>query len=181
MTSRSIPFTPGEYYHLYNRGNNRNVVFFERANYLFFLYRLQQSLLPFADVVAYCLMPTHYHLLIKVKEEGLSRGMQRLGNSYTKAINTKYDRVGALFQGAFKGKHISKSSYLLRLSSYIHLNPVAANLVSKPEDWEFSSYREYAGLREEHGLNRESSCRSLAPKQSIECSWKKKNLREQKR
>ncbi len=74
--------------------------------------------------------------------------MQRLGISYTKAMNKRYDRVGALFQGAYRHKHVSENDYLVHLSRYIHLNPVIEGLVERPEDWEFSSYREYVGLRD---------------------------------
>ncbi|MFQ6057361.1 MAG: transposase [Anaerolineae bacterium] len=73
--------------------------------------------------------------------------MMRLSVSYTKAINKRYQRVGALFQGPFQAVHVDRNEYLLHLSRYIHLNPVTAELVERPEDWEFSSYREYVGLR----------------------------------
>jgi hypothetical protein len=72
--------------------------------------------------------------------------MQRLILAYTNAINKRYHRVGALFQGRFKGIHVDRDDHLLHLSRYIHLNPVAAGLVEKAEDWEYSSYRDYLGL-----------------------------------
>ncbi len=92
-------------------------------------------------------MPTHYHLLILLNEADLSHKMQLFSISYTKAMNKRFDRVGSLFQGAFRAKHVSENKYLLHLSRYIHLNPVAASLVEQAKDWEFSSYREYVGLR----------------------------------
>jgi hypothetical protein len=73
----------------------------------------------------------------------------RLAVSYTKAINKRFNRVGALFQGQFQAILVGSDDYLVQLSRYIHLNPVASGLVNRPEDWEFSSYREYIGLR--HG------------------------------
>lgn len=73
--------------------------------------------------------------------------MQPFGTSYTKAINKEQGRVGALFQGRFKGKHIEKDRYLLHLSRYIHRNPVEAGLVVRPADWKYSSYRDYIGHR----------------------------------
>lgn len=101
-------------------------------------------------------MPNHYHLLagIEVSETSevptsVSKAMMRLSVSFTKAINERYDRVGALFQGPFQAIHVDRNEYLLHLSRYIHLNPVAAGLVERPEAWEFSSYRDYIGLR--HG------------------------------
>ena len=148
MPRRNIPFCGGQYYHLYNRGNNRGRVFFERENHLFFLRRLRRHLLPILDVVAYCLMPTHYHLLVEFKIGDLSHRMQLFSISYTKAINERYGRVGGLFQGAFQAKLVDSDTYLVHLSRYLHLNPVLAGLCAVPEAWEFSSYREYLGLRQ---------------------------------
>jgi REP element-mobilizing transposase RayT len=158
MPRRDIQLCTGEFYHLYNRGHNRERIFFERENYLFFLQRLRQHLLPVLDVVAYCLMPTHYHLLVQIKTSEVSqtsevsvvaKAMMRLSVSYTKAMNKRYDRVGALFQGAFQAKRVDSDAYLAHLSRYIHLNPMLAGYGASPEEWEFSSYAEYLGLR--HG------------------------------
>ena len=106
------------------------------------------------DIVACCLMPTHYHLLARIKHNqtsevstGVSRAMMRFSVSYTKAMNKRYDRVGALFQGAYRSKHVGQNDYLMHLSRYIHLNPVMDGLVERAEDWQFSSYQEYLGLR----------------------------------
>ena len=147
MPQRNIELCEGEYYHLYNRGNNRERIFFERENYLFFLRRLRKHLVPILDIVAYCLMPTHYHLLVMLNEADLSHRMQLFSISYTKAMNKRYDRVGALFQGTFRAKHVDGNNYLVHLSRYIHLNPVIAGLVERAEGWEFSSYPEYIGIR----------------------------------
>lgn len=149
MPRREPTILVGQYYHIYNRGNNRQPVFFERENYLFFLRQWRTYNGSTCRVVAYCLMPTHYHVLLLVTADGLSHGMQLLGISYTKAINRQHNRVGALFQGAFRAKHIEGNEYLLHLSRYLHLNPVLAGLVQRAEEWEFSSYRDYLGLR--HG------------------------------
>ena len=92
-------------------------------------------------------MPNHYHLLVYLKTDYLPSLMQPFILSYTKAINKRYERVGSLFQGRFKAVHVDRNEYLTHLSRYIHLNPVAADLVRRPEDWEFSSYREFVGLR----------------------------------
>jgi putative transposase len=158
MPRREIRFHAGEYYHIYNRGNNRQHIFFDRENYLFFLQRMRRYLLSNGVViVAYCLMPTHYHLVVGVRQTSevletsevseVSTWMMRLAVSYTKAINERYQRVGALFQGRFQAVRVDRNEYLLHLSRYIHLNPVTAGLAKRPEDWEFSSYREYIGLR----------------------------------
>jgi putative transposase len=147
MPRRTVQFCPGECYHLYNRGNNRERIFFAGENYAFFLRQWRKYVSPACDVVAYCLMPTHYHVLVLLKHEGLSHCMQLLSISYTKAINTRNRRVGVVFQGAFQAKHIDRNDHLVHLSRYIHLNPVLAGLVKEAEGWEFSSYREYVGLR----------------------------------
>lgn len=73
--------------------------------------------------------------------------MGRFGQSYARAINRRYERVGPLFQDRFQAIHVDRDEYLLHLSRYIHLNPLEANLVRRPEEWEFSSYREYLGTR----------------------------------
>lgn len=159
MPRREIPFLPDQYYHIYNRGNNRQAVFFERANYLYFLKGLKKYIVPYVDILVYSLMPTHYHVLGRVKtqtSEGLktsevsrqvSLAMQKFGISYTKAINKRFSRVGALFQGQFQGKPVQTYAHLLNLCIYIHANPVKDGLVRLPEEWEYSNYLEWMGLR----------------------------------
>ncbi len=159
MPRRIVPFLPDQYYHFYNRGNNRQAVFFERDNYLYFLKGIRKYLLPHVEVLAYALMPTHYHILGRVRPQtsevyraaavsaAISRAMMRLGVSYTKAINKRFGRVGVLFQGQFNGKPVQTYEHLLNLCVYIHANPVKDGLVTAPEDWEFSNYQEWLGLR----------------------------------
>jgi REP element-mobilizing transposase RayT len=148
MPRRDLTFQPGQYYHLYNRGNDRRLIFFEQENYLYFLRLVRRHLLEQTlDVLAYCLMPNHYHLLVQCKTHEVSGAMMRLSVAYTKAMNRRYNRVGSLFQGQFQAIAVDSDEYLSHLTRYIHLNPVKARLAARPEDWEFSSYREYAGLR----------------------------------
>jgi len=148
MPQRRIPLQTGNFYHIYNRGNNHQAIFFERENYLYFLRLVRQHLTTNGvDVVAYCLMPNHYHFLVYLTDETLSDAMKSLSLSYTKAMNQRFNRVGVLFQGRFHCIHVDQSDYLVNLSRYIHLNPVKAGLVQQAEEWEFSSYLEYAGLR----------------------------------
>lgn len=148
MPYRKFLFSNNQYFHIYNRGNNHEKIFFERENYAYFL-RLMREHLPEdkTELIAYCLMPTHYHILVHTKSDDLSKQMQPFLLAYTKAINLRFKRTGALFQGRFKAKLIASNEVLLHLSRYIHLNPVVAGLVPKAEEWEFSSYRDYLGLR----------------------------------
>ena len=150
MPYRKIKFLTGQVYHLYNRGVNRQPIFFCDENWGYFIKRLRHYFQPdVADILAYCLMPTHYHLMVTLKTDDFSaRVMQPFSVSYTKAINRQQDRVGPLFQGPFRAAWVDEDSYLLHLSRYIHLNPVAAGLAARPEDWAFSSYRDYIGLRD---------------------------------
>ena len=148
MPRRGTSFFVGGYYHIYNRGNNQEKIFFERENYLFFLRQFRKYFARDAvEIVAYCLMPNHYHLLMHLKTDKLADLIQAFTLSYSKAINKRFNRVGSLFQGPFKVILIEKEDYLLQLSRYIHLNPVKAGLVAHADNWEFSSYRDYIGLR----------------------------------
>lgn len=148
MPRRSVTFVQGCYYHLYNRGNNRQDIFLERENYIYFLQQFRHYLLSETlYVLAYCLMPNHYHFLVELRSQELSKQMHAFSLSYTKAINCRYGRSGSLFQDRFRAIHVDSDRYLLHLSRYIHLNPVEAGLVQHPEEWEFSSYLEYADLR----------------------------------
>jgi REP element-mobilizing transposase RayT len=148
MPYRQVAFEAGECYHVYNRGNNRQRIFLERENYLFFLRKWRQYFAGVADVIAYCLMPNHYHFLLQLRKDDFSEPMQAFALSYTKALNQHHHRVGSVFQGRFRAVHVDDDPYLLHLSRYIHLNPTAAGLVARPEDWEFSSYRDFIGLRQ---------------------------------
>ncbi|UBF27204.1 transposase [Kovacikia minuta CCNUW1] len=149
MPYRAIAFEPGNFYHLYNRGNNRQNICFERENYLHFLRLVRRHLtVESVEILAYCLMPNHYHLLVYLKAGNLSEPMKSLSLAYTKGMNARYERVGALFQGRFCSIQVEQEAYLLHLVRYIHLNPVKGGLVKHPGEWEFSSYREYAGLRQ---------------------------------
>lgn len=146
---RATPITPGEHYHLYNRGTRKEKIFFTPKHWRFFLRRVKEYFLPeYGDVIAYCLMPNHFHLIAQVYCEDFGlKVMMPLSVSYTKAVNRETGRTGHLFQGPYQARHIASTAQLIQLSRYIHLNPVKAGFVTKPEDWKFSSYREYVGLR----------------------------------
>ena len=150
-------------YHVYNRGNEKQPIFFDRKNYLFFLSKVRREWLSHCDILAYCLMPNHFHFLVvpnniackpvifKEKETHMQQFSKCIGktlSSYTQAINIERGRTGNLFQKKTKAKLIDASSfYLPACIFYIHANPAVAGLCAKDEDWEFSSARDYKGLR----------------------------------
>jgi putative transposase len=157
----------GEFYHIYNRGNNKQLIFFTDDNYLFFLKKIREQLLPFADIVAYCLMPNHFHILIRATEQSTKervsfggKPMQefayRIGimlSSYTQAVNKANKTSGSLFQQKTKAKLLAEEinnrqvSYLEYCFFYIHQNPLTAGLVKQLSDWKFSSYLDYSEKR----------------------------------
>lgn len=147
-------------YHIYNRGNNHQPVFFSQENYFYFLRKCHKYLRPHADILAWCLMPNHFHFLIDILEKSLSpvksggimmpaitNGFRLLQSSYAKGINKQMGRSGNLFQQKTKGKLLCDEKSAVTVFHYIHQNPVAANLVLFPEQWEYSSYPDYMGLR----------------------------------
>jgi len=225
----------GHLYHIYNQGNNRERIFFNRDNYLYFLEKVNTFMLPYVDIIAWCLMPNHFHFMVVVKEvelevlvdseaftpsKGLTKGKVAASDgftwseavtkdpnsqgftisealtkdkepkfrtindsigillrTYTRAINKQEDRSGSLFRNPTKAECITKLEGItptffntahgavinVRLPekeypqvcwNYIHNNPVAANMVKRPEDWEFSSYRDYCVLRNGKMINR---------------------------
>lgn len=141
MPLRKVPLIPGEYFHIFNRGINSETIFRSERNYYFFLRKIREILTPYAaKIITFILMPTHYHLIVQITSEDFPSSLGRLINSYTKACNQEWGRTGPLFEGRFKAKHVDTDLYLLELSRYIHLNPVSAQLVKKPEEWPYSSY-----------------------------------------
>jgi REP element-mobilizing transposase RayT len=151
---------PETTYHLYNRANGWERVFLSAENYRFFLQKYQQYITPIADTFCYCLMPNHFHFLIRIKsekeleltfpklaekntvtlEKSLSKQFSNLFSSYTQAFNKQNNRMGSLFMKNFKRIKVSDQIYFLKLVHYIHYNPVESNLCNRPEDWDHSSY-----------------------------------------
>ena len=157
-----MEFFENELYHIYNRRNNKQRIFFKPENYLFFLKKVKTFIWPHCDILAYCLMPNHFHFLVNsdkrtvvkktiagTERNILSEGVRNLLSSYTQAINKQNSTTGSLFQQNTKAKQIQKSSnlYDLLCFHYIHQNPIKAKLVEKMEDWEYSSFKDYCGLR----------------------------------
>ena len=107
-------------------------------------------------MIAYCLLPNHYHMLIKVNTDNtLSPFIKRLFNSYTQAYNKQYNRKGTIFEGSAQVKLVESDEYVLSLSRYIHLNPVQAGLVNSPDEWPYSNYLEWIGARKGRLVSRD--------------------------
>ncbi|MGH7599077.1 MAG: transposase [bacterium] len=151
------PFIKGCCYHIYNRGCNREHIFFKEENYIYLLKKMQSSRLKYgANILAYCLMPNHYHFLTRQEtDRPLSDWIQTLFNGYSQAINKQQKRSGTLFQGRAKHIWVDNDGYLIHLARYIHYNPVAAHLVSLPENWQYSNYAEWIGTRNGTLIDRE--------------------------
>lgn len=137
----------GGLYHVITRSNNRRQIFSSRADYEKFLSLLavQKTKLSFF-LYAYCLMTNHVHLLLERQTSAVGRIMHRLLTGYAQYYNRRYRRVGHLFQGRHKAILCQSERYLSELVRYIHLNPVRAGMVTRPEDYEYSSHRAYLGM-----------------------------------
>lgn len=187
--TRSINITPDEFYHVYNRGIEKRKVFLSRADYERFialLYLANQtepadlkyqgtSMAEITEerageslvaIIAFCLMPNHFHLLLREKVEGgIARFMQKLTTGYTMYFNKRNERSGALFQGTYKATHVHDDRYFCYLISYMHLNPVKLidpkwkenGIKNRPEaerhlsQYVYSSYRDYLDEIRPHG------------------------------
>ncbi len=187
---RTFSFAPGEFYHIYNRGTDKRKIFMSKGDndrFLTLLYfanqdepvdlKLQGSTLsertkqrtgaPLVEIAAYCLMPNHFHLLVReLEDDGISKFMQKLTTGYTMYFNKRHDRNGSLFQGRFKATEVLEDRYLQYLISYIHLNPIKiiepkwkeTGITDKTraerylETYTASSYLYYLGKRRPEGM-----------------------------
>jgi len=163
MPYRKTHFANGEYYHLFNRGVNRQTIFTHSSDYYNFLdtldyYRFQGPKPSFSTrkrfklsnyknnqkiigIVSYCLMPNHFHILAQqLTDGGIQEFMRKTLNSYTKYFNTLYKRIGPLLQGEFRAVHIDSDEQLLHVSRYIHLNPSVSGLTENLDAYPYSSY-----------------------------------------
>jgi putative transposase len=147
---------PAYTYHIYNRAHGKEALFLHPEHYKFFIYKYKQYIVPVADTFCYCLMPNHFHFLIRFKDEDqlnllisrddtnssefLSSQFQHFFNSYSKAFNKQQGRKGSLFMRPFKRKMVNSINYFTKLVHYIHFNPVVAELCNRPQDWKYSSF-----------------------------------------
>jgi len=148
------------FYHIFNRGTNRENVFIEQRNYAYFMQLYAKYIEPVADTYAYCLLKNHFHLLVRMRDDvpdpkGLSRplGSKAFANfftAYAKAINKAYGRTGSLFQHPFGRIEVNSGKYLINLVRYIHLNPQKHGLVSDFREWEYSSYHAHLSRQKTH-------------------------------
>ncbi|NWF90871.1 MAG: transposase [Ignavibacteriaceae bacterium] len=149
MAKRNVVFKAGRYFHIYNRGAGKAKIFFEEDNYIYLLKKIKEYSAKYEfSVIAYSLMPNHFHLLLRQDaEQSLNIALGFMFNAYTKAINKKYSRSGTLFEGSFKSIHVEDAKYLMELCRYIHRNPFDDGLVKNIEDWKYSNYLEWINKR----------------------------------
>ncbi|QTD38820.1 transposase [Polaribacter batillariae] len=140
----------GFYYHIYNRGNNSQDIFFEELNYDYFLNLIKKYLLPISKIYCYCLLKNHFHILLRINDdcEKPSKYFSNLFNAYTKAINKKYKRTGSLLEKPFKRINITDENYLKTLIIYIHLNPENHQISNNFSRYKFSSYQSFLSSKE---------------------------------
>lgn len=172
MPFRNTPFVNGQFYHLYNRGLNKEPIFTKKGDYTHFVktlfyYQIKNPKPKFStyrrtkifpvdpskkiiEIHGYCLMPNHFHLLVRQLEDGgITEFMMRFVHSYCKYRNVKYDRQGPIFQGPFKAVLVESDEQLLHLSRYIHLNPLVSFITKDLDHYPWSSYPGSIGLKEE--------------------------------
>jgi len=138
---------PGALYHITSRGNEKKDIFKHDGDREKFIAYLKEAKERYEFLLyAYALMNNHYHLLVETPLANITQIMHYINSSYTIYFNRKNNRYGHLFQGRYKAILVDKDNYLLELSRYIHLNPVRANLVVRPEEYRWSSYRDYVRL-----------------------------------
>jgi REP element-mobilizing transposase RayT len=155
--SKAVPLQPGRFYHIYNRGNNRENLFLEERNYHHFLKLYARYVAPAVDTYAYCLLKNHFHVLVRIKasaEQGQpaktlnpSQQFGHLFNAYAKAINKAYRRTGSLFEHPFERKKVTSEQHLLRLVTYFHHNPQKHGLIADFRAWPYSSYHALCGTQ----------------------------------
>ena len=145
------PLESGGYYHFYNRGNNKEDIFKSEENMVYFLSLVTKYLIPVLEIHSYCLLPNHFHFVIRIKDEnevdeeitkserGISQPFSNLFNAYTKAFNKMHNRTGSLFQKHPKRIKITKMDYLRNLIIYVNTNPYHHGIADF-ENYKFSSY-----------------------------------------
>ena len=156
-------YEEGKLYHVYNIGNQNQKIFFSQENYLFFIRKIRKYLFPVCDILAWSLMPNHFHIMIaannytvkqaknrKQEISQFSENLRILLSQYSQAINKQQNLSGSLFRQNTKSKclhQFNSNKYAVSCFHYIHRNPVEAGIVSSIFDWNYSSFNDHAGLR----------------------------------
>ena len=139
MTSEKRSWYEGATYHITARGHHRNDIFRDEEDFKIYLIILEEALLYFNnynyEIIAYCLMDNHVHLLLKTGVEPPWRFIARVHSIYARYFNKKYNYLGTLFQGRYSAEIIENDTYMLETSRYIHLNPVKARMVETPDEY----------------------------------------------
>ncbi|MBI1929546.1 transposase [Candidatus Poribacteria bacterium] len=150
MPTRNIPLINGHFYHIYNRVVEGRKLFYSHENYIFYLKRWKEAdFSTCCRLIAYCLMPNHYHYLVQITDAALfPKKVSYFFNRYLKSLNASRKETGHYFQNRYQAKWIDDERYLIRVCCYIHRNPVKANLVSTLNQWQFSNYLEFIGKRQ---------------------------------
>ncbi len=137
----------GFLYHIYNRGNNQQPIFLQERNYHFFIQKVAKAFSDQVDLLAFCLMPNHFHFLISTRDSfdqaKFSGNLRVLLSSYTRAIQKQEGFTGSLFQQNTKAKELTTNEYARACFHYIHQNPIRARLVDRIEDWPYHSFKDY--------------------------------------
>jgi putative transposase len=137
--------------HVIARGNHRNDIFRNESDYELYLYYLKEAMEYYKNkyyIISYVLMTNHMHLLIDTTDSDISNFIKRVHSRYAWNFNKKYNYIGHLFQDRYRSELIEDDRYMLEVSRYVHLNPVRANMVEKPENYQWSSYGMYIGEKE---------------------------------
>ena len=185
---REIQFINDNYYHIYNRGTDKRQIFSDNADYVRFIHYLygfnDNKIIPnfsrdieggpasniklrdlLVEIISFCLMPNHFHLILKqVKDGGITKFMRKLGTGYVMYFNKRNKRSGVLFQGKFKAILIDNDEYLAHLSRYIHINPLEISN-SNLNNYRWSSYLDYVGIKNFPSVINKATINSLFPKE----------------
>lgn len=138
-------FYDNDYYHIYNHCIGDDYLFRHQKDYEYFLIKMDRFIKPFCDIIAYCLLPNHFHILFKVTNrlidgKTIEHAIKDFFNSYTRSFNKIHKRKGKLFYQSYKSKRVDSENYLKWLILYIHRNPIHHGLVNNCQNWEYSSY-----------------------------------------
>lgn len=168
MARKNRSHLPGAFYHVMLRGNYGQSIFFSDADRYKFTLLVQEAIERFnVQLHGFCWMSNHVHMIFRVSENQISLAIQNIAFRYTRYINHRKERKGHLFQGRFRSDLVEDSKYLLELIRYVHLNPVRAGIVTKPEEYYWSGHRAYLGLETISWLTQEHVLMKFDPNEKV--------------